>query len=137
MTEATDVETPVSEPETLEEEPTTFDREYVTRLREEAAQHRVAAKEAAERGDALAELLLARSVEQATAGILRDPSDLPFDESFVTDTGAPDLDAIRSAAEALTSTKPYLAAVAGDVSQGVRESAPAVQSLGDAIRAAL
>lgn len=74
------------------------------------------------RGDNLYELLLERSLEQGTAGILSDPSALPRDADLYDDNGLPDVDKIRAAATTLADAKPQLAPVRGDVGQGVRET---------------
>lgn len=60
-------------PETEETVPDTFPRDYVEKLRKEAADARVKAKDR----DDLAHRLHATLV--ASAGRLADPSDLPFD----------------------------------------------------------
>jgi hypothetical protein len=124
-------------PEDTADEPKTFDADYVAKLRQEAAEARTKAKEASERGDSLSELLLTRSIEQATAGILIDPTDLPRAGDYFTDAGSPDLAKIKAAAEQLATAKPYLSRPRGSVSQGARESSPAPASLGDMIRAVI
>jgi hypothetical protein len=134
LTDQTDA--PTGEPETPVDDAKTFDAEYVTKLRAEAAEARTKAKEASTRGDTLAELLLTRSIEAATAGVLHDPSDLPRDGDYFADDGSPDLDKIKAAAEALAETKPYLATVRGDVAQGAKEPNPA-PSFGELMRLAM
>ena len=139
MTEEQTTETtePNAAPESTVDEPKTFDAEYVAKLRQEAAEARTKAKEASERGDTLSELLLSRSIEQATAGILIDPADLPRSGDYFNNDGSPDLTKIKTAAEELATAKPYLSRPRGSVSQGARESSPTPASLGDLIRAVI
>lgn len=130
------VEAPEVEP-TEPTEPQTFDAEYVTKLRAEAAEHRTKAKDEAERGEKLFELVKSRTAEQATAGILRDATDLPADGDYLDDeTGMPSVEKMRTAAEVLAEAKPWLALPRGDIKQGAQESAPAMPSFGDLMRAA-
>lgn len=78
------------------------------------------------RGDNLYELLLRRSIEQGTAGVLTDPASLSRDADLYDDeTGLPDVEKIRAAAVALADAKPQLAPVAGNIGQGVRETVQA------------
>lgn len=137
VTDDAPTDLPLDEPVQTTDEPDSFPRDYVTKLREEAAESRTAAKAASERGDELFELLLYRTAEQATAGILHDPSDLPREGDYLDDeTGFPSADKIRAAAEALAEAKPWLARPRGDVSQGAHPVNEDV-SFGDLIRARL
>lgn len=85
----------------------------VTRLRREAADRRVAARDAVARADALDAALTERIVAAATAGVLEDQADfarftdgpVPRDED-----GLPDEAAIRAAAEAIVEAHPRLGA---------------------------
>jgi hypothetical protein len=92
-----------------QQEPETFTREYVQQLRDEAAGHRVRARDR----DALAQRLHGALV--AATGRLADPSDLPFDEAHLTDEVA-----LTAAIDALLERKPHLASrrPRGDVGQG-------------------
>lgn len=149
MSEETETET---EDETEEAEPSadgTFPAEYVANLRREAAERRVAAREAEQatatataRLEALQGRLLALEVAAATAGVLADPSDLL---TFVNaadladDDGNPDAEKIKSAAVELASRKPHLAprlGPTGDVDQGARAPGPEAFDLAGALRLA-
>ncbi len=80
--------------------------------------------EATTRGDALAELLLTRSIEQGAGDVLQDVTDLPRTDDLLGEDGTPDLTKIRAAAQALSETKPHLAkAKYGDVGQGAKHTA--------------
>lgn len=101
---------PVEDAQEVEEtEPDTFPREYVEKLRKEAADARVKAKDR----DDLAHRLHATLV--ASTGRLADPSDLPFDQSHLDDP-----EALTAAIEDLLDRKPHLASRTprGDVGQG-------------------
>lgn len=91
------------------EEPETFPREYVQKLRDEAAKYRTKAGKA----DDLAHRLHIALV--TATGRLADPSDLPFDESHLTDPAA-----LVAAMDDLLAKKPHLASrkPSGDVGQG-------------------
>lgn len=96
-----------------EDEPETFPRDYVEKLRHEAAEARVKAKDR----DDLAHRLHAALT--AATGRLADPDDLPFDDAHLADE-----DALRAAIDALLQRKPHLASRRphGDVGQGVAGS---------------
>ncbi len=148
-----ETETEPETEETEEPEPTegqTFDASYVTRLRQEAAERRVAARTAGEESlavaagalEALRGRLLNLEIEAATAGVLADPTDLL---TFVNaadladDDGNPDAGKIKTAAAELASRKPHLAprlAPTGDVDQGARAPGPEAFDLAGALRAA-
>ncbi|WP_252974966.1 hypothetical protein [Janibacter melonis] len=98
------------------EDAETFSREYVERLRAEAAEARVRAKRADEAEERLRGLALADAVR----GLLMDPSDLGWDETYVDENGWPDHDKILAAAEELVARRPHLARPRGDVGLGRR-----------------
>ena len=100
-----------SDPDVPDSEPETFPREYVTKLRQEAADARVKAKDR----DQLAARL--HTAQVAATGRLADPTDLPFDEAYLDDP-----EALSAAIEQLLTAKPHLASrrPSGDVSQGLR-----------------
>ncbi len=87
----------------------TFPREYVVKLRQEAADARVKAKDR----DTLAERLHLALV--AATGRLADPSDLVFDDEHLDNA-----EALDAAIDELLTRKPHLASrrVVGDVGQG-------------------
>lgn len=93
----------------VDDEPETFPLSYVKELRQEAAEHRVKAKDR----DQLAERLHVALV--AATGRLADPTDLPFDEAHL------DEDALMAAIDELLARKPHLASrrPMGSVGQGV------------------
>lgn len=107
--------------EHTEAEPDTFPREYVEKLRQEAADHRVKAKDR----DALAERLHHALV--AATGRLADPTDLPFHEDHLENP-----DTLTAALDDLISRKPHLATrrPAGDIGQGVSEGPSTVNLAG-------
>lgn len=88
----------------------TFPRAYVDKLRKEAADARVKAKDRDEIAARLHTSLVAAS------GRLADPSDLPFDEAHLSDP-----DALTAALDELLARKPHLASrrPVGDIGQGV------------------
>lgn len=95
--------------------PEAFSKEYVQELREEAKK----AREKAKRVDFFETEVRRLAVREATRGILTDPEALAWDDSFTDEeTGLPDAEKIKSAAEALVQAKPYLARPRGDVGQG-------------------
>lgn len=81
----------------------------VTRLRREAAERRVTAREATERADRLHRALLDRTIAAAAGPILADVTDLPPGD-FLDDDDLPDPAKIEAAARALVEAKPHLAA---------------------------
>lgn len=87
----------------------TFPRDYVEKLRKEAADARVRAKD---RDDLAQELFHARV---AATGRLADPSDLPFDEALIGN-----MPGMEAAIEDLVNRKPHLAnrTPRGDIGQG-------------------
>ena len=94
----------------------TFSREYVHELRDEAAAARVKAK----RGDAAEDRLRSAIITAATAGVLADPTDLPWTSDLADDDGWPSYEKIEAAARELVEAKPHLGRVGGDVGQGQR-----------------
>ena len=121
--EATTTEEPDNAPEN---EPETFDRDYVTGLRDEAAQHRVRARDLEAEVGQLRDRLLIDNVRHLAADVLADPGDLlTFQErdDLLDEDGFPDADAIVNAARALAQEKPHLASrrPAGPIEQGARD----------------
>ena len=96
--------------QTVDEDADTFPRAYVDKLRKEAADARVKAKDRDEIAARLHTSLVAAS------GRLADPSDLPFDEAHLSDP-----DALTAALDELLARKPHLASrrPVGDIGQGV------------------
>lgn len=113
-------------------EPDTFDRDYVEKLRAEAAEHRVKAKEAQDALDASVSAYRALAVQHAATGILSRPDALGWRDDWTAEDGIKvDLDAIREAATEYADRYPHTAVVAGDVGQGYRgESASSVDLAG-------
>lgn len=95
---------------TVDDDADTFPRAYVDKLRKEAADARVKAKDRDEIAARLHTSLVAAS------GRLADPSDLPFDEAHLSDP-----DALTAALDELLARKPHLASrrPVGDIGQGV------------------
>lgn len=118
---STEPTTTTTEPAETVEEPTEgteemFSRDYVESLRTEAAEARVKAKRATD-----LELALRDAVKASAArDILQDPAALEWSDDFADDSGLPDAEKIREAAEALAAEKPHLSRVRGDVLQGHR-----------------
>ena len=110
----------------------TFDRAYVEDLRKEAAEARVKANQS----DELRLKLMDAAKQLATAGVIRDPADLPDNSEFWGEDGLPDHEKIREAAEVLVTTKPWLAKARGSVGQGARAEPPAEVTLGGILRGA-
>ena len=79
----------------------TFPRSYVEELRGENATYRNRAKDAETKADELAQALWTERVR--SLGVLADPADLPYDPEALDD-----LEAIRSKADELLSSKPHL-----------------------------
>ena len=132
-TEGTDPEQRLPTPHTPEgvsavdtpDDAETFPRDYVERLRHEAAEARVKAKDR----DDLAHRLHAALT--AATGRLADPSDLPFDDAHLADD-----DALNAAIDDLLARKPHLASrrPTGSVGQGLSAD-PATVSLASILRA--
>lgn len=101
---------PQEAPEAVTDETETFDRPYVEKLRKEAADARVRAKDR----DTLAAALWTANV--AATGRLADPTDLAMPE----DADPLDVEALTTALDALLSQKPHLASrrPRGNVGQG-------------------
>lgn len=127
----------------------TFPADYVTALRREAAERRVAAREAEEaataanaRLEAQSSRLLALEVEAATRGVLADPTDLLAyvnADELRDDDGNPDTDKIKASAAELVARKAHLAprtGPTGDVDQGARPPTAPVFDFGEAVRRA-
>lgn len=109
----------------------TFPREYVEKLRDEAAKHRTARKEAEDRATAaeaavtgLQEQVFRFRVEQT--GKLADATDLVFDAALLESD-----EALTGAIDELLASKPHLASrrVSGDAGQGAGEPNPGGVSL--------
>lgn len=125
-----DPETPApAEGENPPEDADTFPREYVERLRRENAEHRTAAREAAEALTPTQQRLHGLLV--AASGRLADPTDLPFDAAHLDDENA-----LNAAIDDLLVRKPHLASrrVAGDVGQGAGSNSAATVSLAGLLR---
>lgn len=125
----TEAQTADSGPEkTTTEEQDTFPRAYVEKVRQEAAEHRKKAAQV----DTMREALHAAYLRLGTQGILHDPEALPWSDDYADpETGLPDADRIRSAAEALADEQPWLSRPRGDVGQGFRgETSDAVNLAG-------
>ena len=104
-------ETPTDQTDEAEE---TFPRAVVEKLRKENAGYR----QRAQRANAYAERLHLELVR--ATGKLADPSDLPFDETYLDDP-----EALADAIDELLERKPHLASrrPVGDIGQGRRGSA--------------
>ena len=91
----------------------------VKKLRNEAAGHRVKAREAGELAEQRAAALFTALVK--LDGRLADPSDLPYSEEYLTDEGA-----LESAISDLLERKPGLAArqYRGNIGAGVKGDSP-------------
>jgi hypothetical protein len=118
-----------------ENEPETFDRDYVVGLRDEAAQHRVRAREAETERDRLRERLIEDNVRHLAAGTLADPADLIHfgdPDALVDEDGLPDPDRIVAAARDLVRNRPHLASrrPTGTVEQGARDEPAGVDLAG-------
>ena len=134
--EATTTEEPDNAPEN---EPETFDRDYVTGLRDEAAQHRVRARDLETEVGQLRDRLLIDNVRHLAADVLADPGDLlTFQErdDLLDEDGFPDADAIVNAARALAQEKPHLASrrPAGPIEQGARDEGDRTVDLAGILR---
>lgn len=140
---------PETEPEPEPGEDGTFPAEVVTRLRREAAERRVAARDAEEatsaanaRLEALGARLLALEVADATRGVLADPTDLLAHvpaADLVDEEGNPSAERIKAAAAELVTRKAHLAPPtrpSGDVDQGARAPSAPVFDFADALRRA-
>ena len=105
------------------EDPETFPRDYVQRLRDEAAAHRVRARDR----DTLAERLVVALA--AGTGRLADPDDLPRTPDLLAD---PTAENVTAAVEELLARKPHLASrrPTGDAGQGARPDEAGVSLLG-------
>lgn len=114
------------------EDQATFPRKYVEELRAESAKHRTAAKDAQDLLDQVQRRLFDALVSQA--GILADPTDLPFDANLLDQENG-----VIDAINALVEAKPHLRSrrVQGDIGQG-SGTAPAnpQEVLGGLLRAA-
>ncbi len=101
----------------------TFSREYVQQLRDEAAAHRVKAKDR----DTLADRLVVALV--AGTGRLADPDDLPRTAELLA---APTPENVTAAVDELLARKPHLGSrrPTGDAGQGARPDETAVSLLG-------
>ncbi|MCT1986879.1 hypothetical protein M3C61_07575 [Dermacoccus abyssi] len=116
------------------DEQDTFDRAYVEKLRAEAAEHRVKAKEAQEALDAAESRYRALAVESGASGVLKRPDALEWRDDWLGEDGTADLDAIRAAATQYANDYPHAAVVSGDVGQGYRGDAVAGVDLAGMLR---
>ncbi len=107
--------------QTVDDDADTFPRAHVDKLRKEAADARVKAKDRDEIAARLHTSLVAAS------GRLADPSDLPFEEAHLRDP-----DALTGALDELLARKPHLASrrPVGDIGQGVSEVTSSVDLAG-------
>ena len=122
-TEQTEEEPQQPEGSTTEPEQQQAEEEQpseLAKVRKEAAERRVLLREAETQRDAFRDRLRSAVVQQATAGILADATDLPWQDDFSDDDGFPDAEKIKAAAEALADAKPHLARARGDARQGYR-----------------
>lgn len=120
--------------ETQGDEQDTFDRAYVEKLRAEAAEHRVKAKEAQEALDAAESRYKALAVESGASGVLKRPDALEWRDEWLGEDGTADLEAIRAAATEYAHDYPHAAVVSGDVGQGYRGDAVAGVDLAGMLR---
>lgn len=109
-----------------------YDEEYVKELRDEAAANRVKAR----RGDTAEDRLRAAVIASTVAGVLADPTDLPWSAGLADDEGWPDADKITVAAHNLVTAKPHLGRPSGDLGQGQRWDDADAFSLTEFIRTA-
>ncbi|QNK52160.1 hypothetical protein H7F30_11055 [Dermacoccus sp. PAMC28757] len=116
------------------DEQDTFSREYVEKLRAEAAEHRVKAKEAQDALSASVTAYRSLAVEHAAQDILKAPAALEWRDEWATDEGL-DFEAIRTAATEYANQFPHAAKVSGDVGQGYKDSASTVVDLAGMLRA--
>ena len=109
-----------------------FSREYVIQLRNESRENRLKAQ----RADFLATEVRRLSIREATRGILTDPESLSWSEDYAdTETGLPDHDALRQAAQALAKERPWLSRPRGPLpGQGEHSTAPEGLSLSALLR---
>jgi len=110
-----------------------FSREYVSQIRQEAADRRKAAAEAAQRADDLSRQLFLAKV--AATGKMADPNDVPYSPDLVADD-----EALTAAIDATLAAHPHYAsrrpAPGTNIGQGPQGSPVAPPpSLIDAIRA--
>lgn len=126
VTDNNDTDAPGVEPRTEDAPPEVFDRSYVEKLRKEAAEYRVRAKDR----DQLAHELFHSRV--AAFDRLADPTDLPYADNLLNDRAA-----LERAIDELLARKPHLAArhFTGSIGQG-EASTPGV-NLADILREAL
>ena len=110
--------------------PKVYDEEYVKGLRDENA----ATRQRAKRAEEAENRLRASVIASATAGILQDPTDLPWSDELTDEDGYPDAEKITDAAEALVTAKPHLGRPRGDVGQGQRGDEVDAFSLTELIR---
>jgi hypothetical protein len=116
-------------------EPEAFDRDYVAGLREEAAQHRVRARDLEATVGQLRDRLLIDNVRHLAAPILADPGDLLLHverDTLLDDQGDPDPDQILTTARQLVKDRPHLASrrPAGTIEQGALDEPQTVDLAG-------
>jgi hypothetical protein len=114
---------PTGDVQSDSDEPETFDRDYVTGLRDEAASHRVRARDLEATVDRLRDRLLTDNLRHLAAEILADPTDLLLHverETLLDVEGEPDPDVILAAARQLVKDRPHLASrrPTGTIEQG-------------------
>jgi hypothetical protein len=105
-----------------------FPRRYVEALRTENAELRVKGKSV----DTIRDALRAAVLKQACTGILQEP--IPWDDQYDDDSGLPDPEKIRAAAEDLAEKKPWLSRPHGDAGQGFRGGQSDTVNLADLLR---
>lgn len=125
------------EPQHAANEPESNSEAFLPEQARETAEIAKQLTQARTRGDALAELLLTRSIEQAAGTVLQDVTDLPRDGDYYAEDGTPDLDKIKSAAEELVSRKTHLAKVRGEIHQTPQQLDEPVPTFGDLARLAM
>ena len=114
----------MTEPKTYQQQTTepvesrTYTEAEYASLKDESIKNRKRAAMA----DNLREALQIAYLEKGTTGVLVDAGDLAWTDEFNDpESGLPDVDRIKEAAEALVADKPHLGRVRGDAGQGVRD----------------
>lgn len=113
------------------------DDKHLEKLKNEAAQSRIRAKELEAKLDDAMEKLRALAVEHATKDILPNGAEhLGWSDEWLDDDGYPSGDKIREAAAEYLADHPYLGRVRGEVGAGQHGSGQAAPSLGELLRRA-
>lgn len=107
-----------------------FTRAYVEELRAENKEARLMASKA----DYLLTEVRRLAIKEACRGVLTDPEALAWDDTFQTEDGLPDHAALKAAAEALATAKPWLSRPRGDVGQGQHGTGDEALSLSALLR---